>query len=130
LIVITHDLGVVAGMADRVAVMYAGQVVESGPVDDIFYRSHHPYTEALMASLPSLEVNATRLKAIDGSPPTLLNRPSGCAFHPRCGFARPLCAESAPALRTVDSEVVACHFAEEVSAAQGVRPMKRTRTNG
>lgn len=130
LIVITHDLGVVAGMADRVAVMYAGQVVESGPVDDIFYRSHHPYTEALMASLPSLEANAARLRAIDGSPPTLLNRPSGCAFHPRCSFARPLCAENAPTLRAVGNEIVACNLAEEVGAARVLRPMKRTRTNG
>jgi len=85
---ITHDLGVVAGLADRVLVMYAGREVEQGTVDEIFYGTGHPYTLGLMASLPRLDdVDGEPLRPIPGAPPSLLRVPSGCAFHPRCEFA-------------------------------------------
>ncbi len=90
IMLITHDLGVVAGIADRVAVMYAGRQVEIGSVDDIFYAPKHPYTEGLLASLPRLDRRAdkeSRLHRIGGQPPSLIHLPSGCSFHPRCPYA-------------------------------------------
>ena len=99
IILITHDLGVVARMADEVMVMYAGKVVEKGSVDDIFYRSGHPYTQGLRQAMPtnnkSTEAEQT-LVAIDGSPPDLFNPPRGCAYHPRCPYAMQVCAQQAP----------------------------------
>ena len=101
IILITHDLGVVARMADDVLVMYAGEVVEKGPVDDIFYRSGHPYTQGLRLAMPSnsrvsTAENEQTLVAIDGSPPDLFNPPKGCAYHPRCPNAMRVCAERTP----------------------------------
>ena len=101
IILITHDLGVVARMADDVLVMYAGEVVEKGPVDDIFYRSGHPYTQGLRLAMPSnsrvsTAENEQTLVAIDGSPPDLFNPPKGCAYHPRCPYAMRVCAERTP----------------------------------
>ena len=87
LALITHDLGVVAGMADHLAVMYAGRVVERGPVNEVFYRPRHPYTRGLLAATPRIEGEVVRLRAIEGSPPSMARRPSGCAFHPRCPLA-------------------------------------------
>lgn len=84
LMLITHDLGVVNETVDRVAVMYAGRIVESGTIDDVFINPTHPYTEGLMASIPSLESKGTRLNPIEGNPPDLTRIPSGCAFHLRC----------------------------------------------
>jgi oligopeptide/dipeptide ABC transporter ATP-binding protein len=98
---ITHDLGVVAEMADRVVVMYAGRVVEEGDVRDIFARPRMPYTRALMNSIPRLDKVAgqrRRLESIPGTVPNLLRPPKGCAFHPRCGFVRDRCLEGVPAL--------------------------------
>ncbi len=101
IILITHDLGVVARMADDVLVMYAGEVVEKGSVDDIFYRSGHPYTQGLRLAMPSNRQVSTdedeqTLEAIDGSPPDLFNPPKGCAYHPRCPYAMRVCAERTP----------------------------------
>src|SRR5437867_4379546 len=90
IVLITHDLGVVAGVADRVLVMYAGRPVETGNVDQIFYKPQHPYTLGLLASLPRLDQNAEgmRLYRIRGQPPSLIHVPTGCAFHPRCDYAQ------------------------------------------
>lgn len=100
-ILITHDLGVVARMADEVLVMYAGEVVEKGNVDDIFYRSGHPYTHGLRLAMPSnsresIGGDERTLVSIDGSPPDLFAPPQGCAYHPRCPYAMRVCAEQAP----------------------------------
>jgi oligopeptide/dipeptide ABC transporter ATP-binding protein len=116
---ITHDLGVVAGMAHRVMVMYAGRQVELGTTDEIFYETRHPYTLGLLASLPRLDdVGDEPLVPIVGSPPSLINKPSGCAFHPRCRFARlpGPCDGDVPALRLVggDAHQAACHYAEDL----------------
>ncbi len=95
-LLITHDLGVVAGNADRVAVMYAGQIVESGGVRELFRRPLHPYTAGLMASLPRLGERAERLRVIPGAVPNPARFPSGCRFHPRCPVAQARCRESEP----------------------------------
>ncbi len=117
IILITHDLGVVAGIAHQVMVMYAGRQVEMGTTEEIFYESRHPYTLGLLASLPRLDDSGDEpLVPISGSPPSLIRRPSGCAFHPRCRFARVpgLCSEEVPELRLVagDAHRSACHYAE------------------
>ena len=97
IILITHDLGVVASMADRVAVMYAGKVVETGTVEDIFYRSSHPYTQALLKSLPSVDMTkAERLVSIPGTPPDLIKPPKGCGFGARCTHCMKICNEEQP----------------------------------
>src|SRR5215469_8305173 len=96
LIFITHNLGIVAKMCDQVAVMYAGRIAESGPVRRIFNAPTHPYTEALLASIPRLADPGQRLTAIDGQPPDLASPPPGCAFHPRCPKVMPRCREEAP----------------------------------
>ena len=106
IILITHDLGVVARMADDVLVMYAGEVVEKGSVDDIFYRSGHPYTQGLRLAMPSNSrarsaEDEQTLVAIDGSPPDLFNPPKGCAYHPRCPYAMRVCAEQAPPIEAL-----------------------------
>lgn len=97
IILITHDLGVVAGMADRMAVMYAGKIVETGTCEDIFYRNAHPYTQALLKSLPTADANKKeRLVSIPGSPPDLLDPPKGCAFAARCTHCMKICREEQP----------------------------------
>jgi len=116
---ITHDLGVVAGLADRVMVMYAGRQVELGTTDEIFYETRHPYTLGLLASLPRLDdMGDEPLVPIVGSPPSLINKPSGCPFHPRCRFSRVpgLCNTEVPELRLItgDAHRSACHYAEEL----------------
>jgi oligopeptide/dipeptide ABC transporter ATP-binding protein len=120
IILITHDLGVVAGLSQRVMVMYAGRQVEVGVTDEIFYEPRHPYTLGLLASLPRLDdVGNEPLVPIVGTPPSLIRRPSGCAFHPRCRFARVpgICESDDPALRLVagDAHVAACHYSEELA---------------
>ncbi len=114
LILITHDLGVVAGAADDVIVMYAGKIMESGSVRDIFYRTRHPYTHGLLSCLPKISGEQSRLGPIPGSPPLLSARPKGCPFHPRCPMARDVCRVDEPALRPVDNVLTACHFAEQL----------------
>ncbi|MFT4030279.1 MAG: ABC transporter ATP-binding protein [Protaetiibacter sp.] len=113
---ITHDLGVVREMADRVVVMYAGRVVESGAVGQVLTSPRHPYTRALLASMPDERARRATLPQIPGSPPTVAARPSGCAFHPRCALSqgRGRCASERPDPRLVDGRTVACHFAEEL----------------
>jgi oligopeptide transport system ATP-binding protein len=125
IILVTHDLGVVAGLADRVMVMYAGRAVEEGTVDQIFYRTRHPYTRGLLGSLPRLDDDAGGpLVPIVGAPPSLINRPEGCAFHPRCPMAREQCRTDVPVLRRVDAarHLSACHFAEELAAEDAPVP--------
>ena len=121
-ILITHDLGLIAELADRVIVMYAGRIVELGDVHTIFAKPRHPYTIGLMESLPSLEADDDWLRPIPGQPPSLIHMPPGCAFHPRCFLSqgRLRCREDVPPLRkTDDSEhLSACHFAEELIGRQ------------
>jgi len=117
IVLITHDLGVVAGLADNVMVMYAGRQVEMGTTEEIFYESRHPYTLGLLASLPRLDdVGDEPLVPIKGAPPSLIRVPEGCAFHPRCRFARlpGLCNTEVPELRLVagDAHRAVCHYAE------------------
>jgi oligopeptide transport system ATP-binding protein len=115
LVLISHDLGVVADYANRVAVMYAGRVVETGTIRGVYERPAHPYTLGLMRAVPMLSGGVSRLVPIEGSPPDLLRRPPGCPFHPRCPYARARCAEEEPALREVgNGRLGACHYAEEV----------------
>ncbi|WP_075215182.1 ABC transporter ATP-binding protein [Mongoliimonas terrestris] len=109
---ITHDLGVIAGIADRVMVMYAGQVVEMAPVRDLFADPRHPYTRALLATVPSVRgPRADKLQAIDGQPPLLLAHPAACSFAPRCAHAAGSCAVANPPRRPVmPAHEVACVF--------------------
>ncbi|ADH69919.1 MULTISPECIES: ABC transporter ATP-binding protein [Nocardiopsis] len=132
LVLITHDLGVVAGHVDRIGVMYGGRLVEMGPVEEVFYRPRMPYALGLLGSLPRLDEDRhERLTPIVGTPPSLLSLPTGCAFSPRCPMARDLCREQEPLLLAVggDGERVrvpvtdtsahtaACHFSEELGGA-------------
>ena len=113
LVLVTHDLGVVASVANKVAVMYAGRLVECGEVTDTFQAPLHPYTRALLDSLPKLEERVARLNAIPGAPPSLAGLPSGCAFHPRCRIATDRCTLEDPVLRRIRERDVACHRADE-----------------
>jgi oligopeptide/dipeptide ABC transporter ATP-binding protein len=109
LIFITHNLGIVAKMCDRVAVMYAGRIVETGPVKQIFDDAAHPYTKALLDSIPRMGDGRERLTAIDGQPPDLAALPPGCAFHPRCPKATDRCRTAAPpALSLAPGQAVRC----------------------
>jgi len=117
-ILITHDLGLIAELADRVVVMYAGKVVELTDVQTLFAAPRHPYTVGLMDSLPRLTVDEEWLRPIPGQPPSLISRPPGCAFHPRCFLSqgRTRCRTEEPPLRVIgpDGHLSACHFAEEL----------------
>jgi oligopeptide/dipeptide ABC transporter ATP-binding protein len=104
LIMITHDLGVVADIADEVMVMYAGRAAEKAPKRDIFYSPHHPYTKGLLESIPNSSAAGDRLRPIPGQPPSLLNLPQGCKFHPRCEYVMDRCKTEEPALRPVTEE--------------------------
>ena len=115
IIMITHDLGVVAEIADDVVVMYAGRVAEEGTVDEIFTRPHHPYTWGLLGSLPRLDADVERLVQIQGQPPSLLNPPRGCRFHPRCPYVMDVCKTTEPLLAPVPDALEhrqACHLDE------------------
>ncbi|MCW2932962.1 MAG: peptide transporter ATP-binding protein, partial [Actinomycetia bacterium] len=101
LIMITHDLGVVADIADDVMVMYAGRAAEKAPKRDIFYTPHHPYTKGLLESIPSSSAAGERLRPIPGTPPSLINLPSGCKFNPRCGYVLDRCLTEEPVLQLV-----------------------------
>jgi peptide/nickel transport system ATP-binding protein len=102
ILLITHNLGIVGDIADEVAVMYAGQIVETGPARELLQRPLHPYTQALMNSVPSLDSDADRLTTISGNVPRLGAFPSGCRFHPRCPIARPECSQASPQLIEVE----------------------------
>lgn len=120
LLIITHDLGVVADMADHVCVMYGGRVVEYGTVDDVYYRPSMPYTRGLLASVPRLDGDRVdHLDPIPGSPPSLINLPTGCVFHPRCThmdeLPANLCTDVEPDLVTVDGlHVARCHLVDKI----------------
>lgn len=114
LVLITHDLGVVADVADRIAVMYAGRIVESAPVRDIYKAPAHPYTRGLLDSVPRLDLKGRELYAIKGQPPNLSRIPPGCSFHPRCPMARDVCRTDVPPLYEVSGDRgSACHFWRE-----------------
>jgi peptide/nickel transport system ATP-binding protein len=124
IIMITHDLGVVAEIADEVVVMYAAQVVEQAPVDNLFRRPHHPYTWGLLGSLPRLDVEVERLVQIQGQPPSLLNPPRGCRFHPRCPYVFEKCKSEEPQLETVshdDEHLQRCWLDEETKDREAAK---------
>lgn len=111
IVLITHDLGVVAGLCDRVLVMYAGRTMEYGPVEDIFYRASHPYTRGLLHAVPRLDNPGATLATIPGNPPNLLKLAPGCPFWQRCASATEHCQAEAPALRPIgDNRLRACHL--------------------
>ena len=115
LILITHDMGVVADVADRISVMYAGKVVEEAPVNDIYARPAHPYTKALLESIPRIDMKGRELNVIRGLPPMLTNIPPGCPFNPRCGYARDVCrVDPPPAYQVAPQRRSRCHFWQEV----------------
>ncbi|NKJ40474.1 ABC transporter ATP-binding protein [Rhizobium sp. SG570] len=119
---VTHDLGVVASICDRMAVMYAGRIVEAGPVNAVFAEPHHAYTRGLLGSVPHAGAERTMLLSIEGTPPSLAAIPSGCAFNPRCTFATDICREAIPAVSSIGSaHLVACHHHDRVAVAGGLR---------
>jgi dipeptide transport system ATP-binding protein len=114
---ISHDLGVVRHIANDLMVMYLGRPVEQGSKADIFNNPVHPYTRALMGSIPSVNKNMRRKRVrLSGEIPSPLNPPSGCAFHKRCVFMSKICSEQRPELRLIEGRQVACHHAEKVTA--------------
>jgi len=117
LILITHDLGVVADVADRVAIMYAGKIVETGSIFDVYKNPAHPYTQGLMASIPRLDQKGDKLTPITGAPPSLMRIPSGCSFNPRCPYAQERCTQEEPPMYEVGpGRNSACHYYEQVLA--------------
>jgi oligopeptide transport system ATP-binding protein len=120
LIIITHDLGVVAGLADRMLVMYAGRAVETGTVGELFYDPRHPYTLGLLNSTPNVDEKTERLNSISGSPPNLEQLPRGCAFHPRCAFRFERCFAEVPQLLDFGAgdRRKACHYAKPLVAEE------------
>ena len=122
-IFISHDLGVVRYMSDRIAVMYLGKIVEQGPAAELYERPLHPYSRALVSAVPSLRHRGQRIR-LAGEPPKPTDPPSGCAFHPRCPMARPVCAEQAPVLKEwLPGRLAACHFALDGPPAAGTMGM-------
>ena len=118
LLMITHDLGVVADIADDVMVMYAGRAAEKAPKREVFYQPHHPYTKGLLESIPSSSAAKEQLKPIPGSPPSLINLPSGCKFHPRCGYVLDKCLTEEPDLHPVRGDLrhsSACWLPDEAA---------------
>ncbi len=115
LVLITHDLSVIAETCDRVLIMYAGKVAEEGRVDEVFRRPRHPYTQKLLSAFPNIRADRRTLDVIPGSPPDLRNPPPGCRFAPRCAFAMPVCSEVVPPEVTFDGTRVACHLYPEGS---------------
>ncbi|HVW31061.1 MAG TPA: ABC transporter ATP-binding protein [Acidimicrobiia bacterium] len=119
IVLITHDLGVVAGHADRVLVMYAGRVAETAGADALFHAPRHPYTLGLLTSLARLDRRRTdRLRPIPGSPPSLIRVPPGCPFHPRCPFATEVCSTEVPPLTGGPAHRAACHHQDRVAEAR------------
>ena len=108
LILITHDLGIVAENADKIAVMYAGRIVEYAGVKELFQSPKHPYTKALLNVI--LDINTDRVETIDGQPPSITDDIKGCPFHPRCSYCMEICTQNDPALRNVEDSMAACHL--------------------
>jgi peptide/nickel transport system ATP-binding protein len=108
-VMITHDMGIIAEMTTRTVVLYAGRVCEIAKTYDLFERPRHPYTEALLAAVPRLDMRKT-LRVIPGNIPNLIEPPSGCRFHPRCDYAKQICKEEVPVLEEIEpGHFVACH---------------------
>jgi peptide/nickel transport system ATP-binding protein len=129
IILITHDLGVVAETADDVLVMYAAKVAEQAPVDNLFNRPHHPYTWGLLGSLPRLDADVERLVQIPGQPPSLLNPPKGCRFHPRCPYVMEKCRQIEPELAGISTDpqhLQACHLDEETKDREAAKLLAAT----
>jgi peptide/nickel transport system ATP-binding protein len=123
-IMITHDLGVIAEIADDVVVMYAAEVAEQAPVDNLFKRPAHPYTWGLLGSLPRLDADVERLVQIQGQPPSMLRPPPGCRFHPRCPYVMPICKEVDPGLTPVSGDpghLQSCHLDEETKDREAAK---------
>jgi peptide/nickel transport system ATP-binding protein len=128
-IIITHDLGVVAEIADDVLVMYAAKVVEQASVYDLFSRPRHPYTWGLMGSLPRLDADLERLTQIPGQPPSLLRPPRGCRFHPRCPYVMDVCKTTVPELLPTQNDqdhLQACHLDEETKDREAAKLLEAT----
>ena len=120
-ILITHDMGIVADTCDRVTVLYAGQVCETGTAEQVFERPKHPYTEALLSSVPSLALRKKKLSVIPGNVPNLIQSPSGCRFHPRCSYAQQVCIDKDPELESIgDGRLVHCHRWRELDLKSAV----------
>jgi peptide/nickel transport system ATP-binding protein len=131
MIFISHDLAIAAELADRVATMYAGRVVEVGKTEDIFYRPRHPYTLGLIRAVPTVLGDFEDLSSIPGSPPDLINLPSGCKFHPRCPFATEMCRQQEPELEQVgDDHFAACWHWKKVEAEIERTSLRGTREEG
>jgi peptide/nickel transport system ATP-binding protein len=127
MILITHDMGVVADVADRITVLYAGRVCESAPTRTIFYNPMHPYTRALLEAVPSLALKREKLKVIRGAIPNLIEVPSGCRFHPRCDFAKEgVCTLELPELAEIEPDhYVACVRAREIEVSSPFRSLSK-----
>jgi peptide/nickel transport system ATP-binding protein len=129
IIMITHDLGVIAEIADEVVVMYAAKVAERGTVEQLFNRPHHPYTWGLLGSLPRLDADTDRLVQIQGQPPSLLNPPRGCRFNPRCPYVMNVCKQQEPELRPISNEpehLQACHLDEQTKDREAAKLLAGT----
>ena len=127
-ILITHDLGVIAETADTVLVMYAGRAMESGPANELFASPQHPYTWGLLRSMPTVEVRLNELVAIEGTPPSLVAVPSGCAFHPRCPHSFAPCSTELPELRALPGgHLDRCHLSSQIKSAAGAASLSERR---
>lgn len=122
---VTHDMGVIAETADRVAVMYAGRIAEIGPVTEVIHRPRHPYTAGLMGSIPTIGEERARLEQIDGSMPRLDAIPEGCAFNPRCQRVMPICRSKRPPLMPAGASLAACWLHEPGQRAESDPPHPR-----
>jgi oligopeptide/dipeptide ABC transporter ATP-binding protein len=120
LVLITHDLSVIAETCDRTMIMYAGRIAEEGPVSEVFRRPRHPYTQKLLSAFPNIHADRRALDVIPGSPPDLRNPPPGCRFAPRCAFAMDVCTEVVPPEVTFDGVRVACHLYPEGSDGEPI----------
>lgn len=115
MIFITHDLSILSEVSNKLSIMYAGKFAELGDAEKLYNNPKHPYTEKLLESIPRLHKDVKRLEKIKGTPPNLVDPPSGCRFHPRCPYAKEKCKEEKPEIREVEGRKVACHFAEQVT---------------
>lgn len=121
MVLITHDMGIVADVCDRVTVLYAGQVCETGTAEQVFEKPKHPYAEALLSSIPSLALRKQKLSVIPGNVPNLIQPPTGCRFHPRCAYVRQICIDQDPELELIeDGRLVHCHRWRELSLTSAV----------